>query len=82
MVPASCFPDETCSENDGAGWSARTTAPKDGTVLVTFTAARDDRGRRFGGVRMLASALVPLEHVPGSAHPKGAVRAAPRRKAA
>ena len=61
LVPARCFPDESCPENGGRGWDAVAAAPKEGTVLVTFTNARDASGRSFGGVRMLADALEPRE---------------------
>ena len=67
LVPARCFPDESCPENGGRGWDAVAAAPKEGTVLVTFTNARDASGRSFGGVRMLADALEPREAAPGPA---------------
>ena len=64
IVPATCFPDEDCSENGGAGWSATATLSAKGCVNVTFTHARDEAGRRFASVAMRASALTYVEARP------------------
>jgi hypothetical protein len=49
MVPAHVWPEESCSEHDGAGWEVtiRQADKHVHAVLVHFVHARDTRGRRF-----------------------------------
>ena len=55
LAPASLWPDEACSENDGLGWDVKILAASRGCATIRFTAARDAAGRRH-----LAHYHVPL----------------------
>ena len=49
LVPASLWPDYSCSEHEGAGWSAvvRQVERRASAVLVSFSHARDSQGRAY-----------------------------------
>ena len=59
IVPASCFPGETCLENSGKGWSAHAVTRPRGSASVTFDLARDADGRPFQPMLLKDSALLP-----------------------
>ena len=65
IVPAHCFPSETCAENGGAGWCAVAVPRKRGAAMVTFEAARDAEGLPFRPVllqmRVLKDASRPTD---------------------
>ena len=72
MVPASLFPEETCEENGGEGWTATTSPHRKGTLKVTFTHAKDEDGMPFAPVYLQSACMVPLPHpAAGGGHAQG-----------
>ena len=57
IVPASVYPHEVCSENEGAGWSAVAHHHSRTVARVSFTHARGPRGRPFEDVFLKLSVL-------------------------
>ena len=64
MVPAHCFPNETCTENDGRGWTAYATKEGRGAARITFAHAKDAKGRCFAPIRMQRCSLRSLSEHP------------------
>lgn len=60
LIPAEVWPDVTCGENGGAGWSARVLRCSSAGATLHFLTAKSARGRAFADVRLKLSVLTPL----------------------
>ena len=57
LVPRALWPQYTCNENGGAGWSATVVAFGGSTAVVSFTVATTADGRRYEDERLPLASL-------------------------
>ena len=59
LVPRELWPDYTCEENQGLGWSALVVGMKKDAATVAFLNATTPRGLPYADADLLLSALQP-----------------------